>query len=521
VSRYRKGAGPPSSGTLDREPIALLLRRLYRERVCGILQVKWRGKLKAIEFGEGYPLAVWSNLEAERLDMRLAASGKLRSEDLDEAQRRRHEGGPLLGEVLVALGAMREEELATALQDQADEKILEIFSWEGGQYRFRPGETLRRSTRIAVVSSPAALILRGVSERMPLKQIDDYWDAHGSASLVPARDPHDCFHDVEIDPSSAAMLDACEGGIPIAELGTRPEEERRIVYALIQSGLLGFRSGSDALRPAVASATSPRETAPSPPPQRLERPERREEDARARLTALLKQLEREDPFERLGLSREATAEAIAKARSRLAYETHPDRYAQAPATVQRLAQQAFSQVEATYQALSDPERLAQYRRDPLHDRHQSEALEDARMALEAERCFGQGVRSLNHHQWKPAFQHFRRAVEAYPEEGEYHCYYGWTHYLVHGRGEESLKRAFSLVKKGVKLAPKCAAGWLFLGRLYQMVDRLERAEQMLLRSLQCDPRNIEAMRELRILESRRPKGVRSLLKRVRGLAPGK
>ena len=187
-----------------------------------------------------------------------------------------------------------------------------------------------------------------------------------------------------------------------------------------------------------------------------------------------------------------------------------------------MAQRAFAHLEATYQALADPERLAEYRRDPLLDRRQSEALEDARMALEGERWFQQGVRALKQHRWKPAFEDFGRAVEAYPEEGEYHCYYGWAYYLVHGRNEDSLKTAFEHVKHGAKLAPKSAAAWLFLGRLYQMVDRFDRAKQMLLRSLQCDPRNVEAMRELRILQTRRPKGkVQSLLKRVRGLTSAK
>jgi len=529
LSRYRKGTAPPSSGALDREPIALILRRLYCERVCGILQVKWHGKFKAIEFGEGYPIAVWSNLESERLDARLVATGKLQPTDLDEAHRKLHEGGPLLGEILVALGRLGEEELAAALQEQADEKMLELFSWEGGQYRFRPGETLRRSTRIAVVSSPAALVLRGVTERMPLKLIDDYWDQHGGAELVRSRDPYDRFHDLQLGPGEAAILDAATSGLLVADVRARTEDERRIAYALVQSGLLALHDpdapGQVAAAARPKAPPRPRSKAPDRPrPTRPPQPAAAavQADPRARLTKLLKRLEGDNPFERLGLGPDATREAIDKARAQLAYETHPDRFTGAPAAVQRLAQQAFQQIQATYEALSDTERLVEYRKDPLLERHQSEALEDARMALEGERHFQQGIRALKQHRWKPAFEGFRKAVDAYPDEGEYHCYYGWTYYLVHGRREDSLKAAFEHVKHGAKLAPKSAAGWLFLGRLYQMVDRFERAEQMLLRSLQCDPRNVEAMRELRILETRRPKGkVRGLLKRVRGLASAK
>jgi tetratricopeptide (TPR) repeat protein len=108
--------------------------------------------------------------------------------------------------------------------------------------------------------------------------------------------------------------------------------------------------------------------------------------------------------------------------------------------------------------------------------------------------------------------HFEKAVELYPDEGEYLAYCGWAYYLTHGHDEVVFRKSFELVKRGAKLAPEREKPYLFLGRLCQAAERIELAEKMFMKAVECRPDSIEALRELRLLQMRRPK--RSLLTRL-------
>ncbi len=510
MTQYRIGRTAISHGSIPECPIPMLLHNLFVARACGVLKLKAGGKQKAIEFGDGYPLAIWSNLSSERLDARLAAAGRLERRALDEANRQLARNGQLLGEILVALDYLSESDVAVALREQADEKLLEIFSWPRGKFRFFPGQQLRRSTRIAVVTPPGQLIARGVAERMSIETIDTFWKERLQGVLLLNPEPYEQFDQVDIGPGEAAWLESLGAGAPVSSVAQLDESQRRSAYAFFHCGLLSVTE-PEAYQPDHELEAEP---GPTPAQQRaLAEASRR---ASQRLEALARELRATSPFERLGLEAKASVSEIEARWRDLACETHPDRFVKFPEAVSALARKVFQGLQSTYEVLSDPEQLKRYRKDPLHDLHQEEAADEVQRALKAERVFQTGVHMLNQHRWKPAFDAFREAVQLYPDEGEYQSHFGWTYYLVHGQSEEALRKALKHTKRGAKLAPRNANTWLLLGRVYAAMERFSQAEQSLLRALQCDPKCTDAMRELRILQERRRSGpVRSLLNRLR------
>ena len=104
-------------------------------------------------------------------------------------------------------------------------------------------------------------------------------------------------------------------------------------------------------------------------------------------------------------------------------------------------------------------------------------------------------------------------MRAYPEEGEYHAYYGWAYYLLKPEAPGRLREALEHVLKGRKLAPAREKPYLFLGRLYKAANRDKIAERMFARAVQLDPDCVEALRELRLLNMRREKS-RGLVRRI-------
>lgn len=542
-------------GSLAAVPFPAILQQAHGLRANGVLQLRDGEKRKEIELRDGRPAAVRSNVASERLGEWLLRSGRIEPAVLAESARRLLRGEGLQGQILVGMQVLSAEDLAATLREQAEEKLLEVFEWEAGDFALSLGSQLARATALPLVRSAADVICRGVRTRFSLARIDAVLGAHANDVIMPSANPFYSFQDVELGDDERKMLDACERGPSLRAVLTKSERVRRVAYALLETGLLELREGDIFRRGGPApvvrlhQATRPARPDPQPvvaPPSQPKTPRASKpvdpthvtaaattptppvEDhshyaadhaQRAALTTLLERLGNPSPFEKLGVARDASEGAIRSAYMTLAKETHPDRYANASQAARDLAEQAFREVTRAYEVLSDPARLAAYRDDPLRDRKDSQALDEAQRAISAEREFQRGEARLRSHDWSGALRHFERAVELYPEEGEYLAYCGWAYYLTHGHDDDVFRHAFTLVKRGAKLAPEREKPYLFLGRLCQAAGRLELAERMFTKAVECRPDSIEALRELRLLQMRRPK--RGLLGRLLGRKPEK
>ncbi len=533
--RVRRGA--PLRGSLADLPFPALLHQAHGLRANGVLHLRHGEKRKEVELCDGRPSAVRSNLPSERLGDWLLRSDRIEPDVLAESARRLLRGEGLQGQILVGMQVLSEEDLGQALREQAHEKLLEIFEWPGGEYALAVGAQLQRATALPLAGSAADLIRTGVRSRLPLERIDAVLRAHDDDTIVPSDNPFYSFQEVALGDDERALLNACSRGLAAGSLLAQPERMRRAVYALLEVGMLEvrdgevFRNGGPAPVVRLHGESLPRNgrstRAKTPPPVVVTRAPQAEpkppaaedhshyaadHEQRIALTAVLERLSKPSPFEKLGVTRHATDTEIRSAYMSLAKATHPDRYAKASRAVHDLAERAFREVTNAFEALSDPASLSKYRADPEHDRKETQALAEAQRAIAAERAFQQGEARLRSHDWSGALGHFERAVELFPDEGEYLAYCGWCYYLTHGHDEVVFRKAFELVKRGAKLAPGREKPYLFLGRLCQAAERLELAERMFMKAVECRPDSIEALRELRLLQMRRPK--RGLLGRL-------
>ena len=141
------------------------------------------------------------------------------------------------------------------------------------------------------------------------------------------------------------------------------------------------------------------------------------------------------------------------------------------------------------------------------ERHAQRAREEARgkKALAAETAFQRGEATLRERDYQGALLLFGRAMEALPEEGEYHAHYGWSLHLCHPDNPVIMQEAIEHVKRGAKLARDREKPYLYLGRLYKAIGKANAAEKMFTRSVQIRPGCVEALRELRLMNMRRDK----------------
>jgi CheY-like chemotaxis protein len=119
------------AGTLDRIPFPAILHHLHGLRTSGVLHLESGKKRKWIQMRDGYPVAVRSNLMRETLGSFLERTGRITRAILDESLAQLSDGRRH-GEILVAMEALTEEQVAEMLREQADGKLFEIFAWESG-----------------------------------------------------------------------------------------------------------------------------------------------------------------------------------------------------------------------------------------------------------------------------------------------------------------------------------------------------------------------------------------------------
>jgi CheY-like chemotaxis protein len=569
----------PLSGTLAEHPFPALLHHLHGLRATGVLYLGAGQRKKALQFRDGYAVAVKSNVVSECLGNYLVQTGHVPKPAVRESLKRMKQEGGLQGEILVAMKMLSEEELARALEGQAHQKLFEIFEWTQGKFRFQIGGMLERANTLALRWSPADVILDGVRSRFPLEPIDAHLSAKAQSYVAQGASPFYRFQEVHFEEGEEEFLRELDGSRRLSEFLEADEKIRRVLYALLVTEMLELRDspperrarqpaselrGAPPQTPAEAptapptAAEAPSEQPPlpveptsTPPPAPAEPPSAppaveetrselpptaveptstpppaaprsrtasalgsNESDVRLRveLAAMAERMGGADFFEILGVPRDAPLENIESAYAELARSVHPDRFSGAGDAVKQLAEDVFTQVAQAYETLSDSKRRAAYRQGLEAGARPRPEVEEEQRTLKAEVLFQRGESKLRDRDPLGALECFHSAVRLHPDDGEYHAYQGWAHYLAR---PEELDEAIALVREGARLAFDRPMPYLFLGRMVKAQGRLEMAEKLFTRVLQIAPDSVEGLRELRLIEAERKKS-KGLLARLLG-----
>jgi CheY-like chemotaxis protein len=513
TSPRREGAGAPLEGNLRHLPFPQLLHHLHGLRATGVLMLGTGKKRKAVQMRDGYPVAVKSNLVNECLGNLLMSRGLLSDEQLQESLDRVKQGEGLQGQILVAMELLTEEEIASALREQAREKFFEIFSWKRGSFRFEIGTRLKRGNELALEGSPANLILAGARRHLPVSRVDAFLRECADRFATRGESPFYRLQEIDLEPGELDVLEGLDGTQRIGDFLCVEEGVRRTLYALIAIEMVDLSEEKGV--PLVTEAMGARELPPEGPVPGGD-PEQ-ERALRSELAATAERLRGQSYFEMLGVDELADEESIERAYDEAARRAHPDRYHSASAAVRQLAEEVHQLLSRARETLLDPRRRREHELERQLERRRGERKaaerEEGQRALDAEIEFQKGDALLRSRDYENALGSFGRALQQYPEEGEYHAHYGWCLYLCHPDDAGIVQEAIEHVQRGLKLARDREKPYLFLGRLYKAVGKGAAAEKMFTRAIQIRPDCVEALRELRLINLRRQKN-RGLIKRI-------
>lgn len=152
------------SGNLKTMALAELLQWLSQGRKTGTLVIDGGKIEKKIFFEQGVIISSASTDPKEYLGAFLTAHGYITEDDANAAIARQKEEKQLLGQILVGMGAINEEQLQEVLRQKAEESIYDVFTWEAGEFVFLDDE-LPAETFIRMQLDVQWIVLEG-SRRM-------------------------------------------------------------------------------------------------------------------------------------------------------------------------------------------------------------------------------------------------------------------------------------------------------------------------------------------------------------------
>jgi curved DNA-binding protein CbpA len=208
----------------------------------------------------------------------------------------------------------------------------------------------------------------------------------------------------------------------------------------------------------------------------------------------------QDYFQMLGVERDATPEAVQKAFFALAKVWHPDRLPPALIDVKDACSKVFTHLTEANQTLTDPSRRQDYMKLLKEGGATPEDQAKIQAILEAATEFQKAEFLLKRNPAdKEAYDLVRRCVILDPEQADYMATMAW----LDAQKPEWLSREKTLEKvrlldRCIKQNANCERAYFYRGMLYKRADEPSKALKDFKKSAELNPRNLDAMREVRL-----------------------
>ena len=475
------GAG--DEGELAHRRLPAVLLDLLESGDSGLLRLA-RGKVeKVVSIIDGQPCSVRSNAREETLGQFLLDQRIIDSRAHSAAIRQASSSRRRIGAVLVALGAITQAQLASALSAQVRFKLIRSLRWPDGSWQFEPRKDVFNSS--GEVLDVESLVLRALCESVRLSPLPRHLQAirdsslrvgtrarrlapqleaiYGGELIVAAFGPAEIkvadlltegfarantyslidtlWHiDALTTLAGEDVPDAREvESITVAELSeqshrraTSNGEGTPLWDVLFADGGVEFapqKTGSVSLLAAVSG---------EPPRAESEFGEQRTElapkSAPNEMLEIYLRVQGNDHYKVVGADERAESEqieqAIAQTEAELARSGILDPNEKLP--LARVVRDSF---ERARDVLLDPEKRATYDSELRGTRNVDND------PIRAELAFGRALEAINSEQWPIAVRELHAAVEAAPHEATYRAELGWCHYLKGHRAPRAADQA--------------------------------------------------------------------------------
>jgi curved DNA-binding protein CbpA len=231
------------------------------------------------------------------------------------------------------------------------------------------------------------------------------------------------------------------------------------------------------------------------------------EEQAVRLDPRAVAIKSENYFEMLGVAREATPEQVQTAFFALAKVWHPDRVPKAIAEVRDACATVFAHMSEAQQTLSDPKRRANYMELLKDGGATPDEQAQVQAVLEAATNFQKAEFYLKKNDLKEAEAHCRKARETDPQAPEYLAMLAWLEALkLENQNPDATLARIKMLDQAIGQNSMLERAYFYRGLLYKRLGDMRNAVRDFKSSAELNPRNLDAVREVRLYEMRKSKG---------------
>jgi curved DNA-binding protein CbpA len=223
-------------------------------------------------------------------------------------------------------------------------------------------------------------------------------------------------------------------------------------------------------------------------------------EVEVQLRKFLKKTEEQDYFEILGIEHEASVVEVRRAYFKLAKEFHPDRLG--TMKDHPMAEEVFLRINSAYSTLSSDKKRRFYER-ALRSREKEVQFEHSQKRMELERRFIKAKAFLKDHRYDQAIEIFTELDKMRDGCAECKAHIGYAIFLRDVKTDPAvLQKAEQYLKEAVLIDPSYQDVNLFWGKIYRQKEQFPKAMGFFQRVLKVDPDNVDALREIRLINQR-------------------
>ncbi|MFH1017378.1 MAG: DUF4388 domain-containing protein [Pseudomonadota bacterium] len=501
-------------GDLTKTPFPQVLWEVYKSQLTGALEIRKDEIEKTLILDAGFPVHVESNLLHETLGRILVTQKVITPEQKQMALLRSIETKKMFGTSLIEIGAIQPAQLYEAVQTSIELKILDLFTWERGAYKFV--EDAAAPDRVpGLKMNPVRLLLKGIVSSMPLEWIEKLGITDQSVFRLASRGPVEA-NQIEPTTEDVRILQHLKNSRSAGELQTQLSISReRILRKLYAYRLMGLVSEEKA-----GTKASPEGPPVEVPLQKITEAEPKksigEVDPETREFA--NQIASEhmnlmtlNYFELLNVPEDAAAVEIRDRFVEFAIRFNPGRFKTAALGEFRAhSEEIFLRGVKAFSTLSDFESKRRYLEQVRAERSKvaegrpkrrpGEGFKIQTKLVDARAQFEQGVRVLREGRFQAAMEFFQYCADIEPSNPSYLAHWGWALFKFDPQG--NLESAEQMLKRALNMGANAYAAY-FLGKFYVETGRIERAIPLLRSAVDQDPGNAEMSHGLLDADSRR------------------
>jgi len=500
---------PPlaDEGEFDPETLGVLLARLARDQISGLLALSTGEEVKQVFLIEGRPVFVQSTNQEETLGRLLLADGILTESQYREATVRMAESGKKLGTVLTSLGYLTGEELVFHLSGQTLRKMARCFAWPRGKYKLHRDKTYP-SDAPTFDADPAAVVLEGYRRHVDAAVLETAFERDKDKFLFLGGAAEVAVMRAQLDEKTARLLSAVDGKYTLGEIcgesDLSPIETLRLLGAMIALGAISLAATTHRPEPSAPEAPQPPQEAE---PRDLNP---REQALTSEIRKFAVQLDDLDFFQVLGLDRKPDDATVNRAYLALQRRFDPARLSPAvPRQVQRMAAAILERLQTAYDALHDQVGRRKYLRQLTGEKPGEPPLPAEEItpgnkskSKEIRGLVQQALLSMEHRHHAVAVDTFRKALALDPQNGGLQIKLAQAMFgalaeppFTWAEVEEAAKQALASNKND----PEALA---LLGRIKVRQNDDESALRFLKKAFEQNPRNETVRREIHYAEQR-------------------